>query len=185
MAKLTLKQRIARAFDSAVRFDGYCYRNVPLTYANPSGFIFTKTTRDSGGRYNYKGEFDALYLSRDPHTCIEESVRATVTAGFDLATRFPRGIAAFKVHLKKVLDLTDPKVRRSLGVSKTVLIRIDEWKKYQYRNKRALTQKIGKYALEIGFEGLLVPSAVCDGVNLVVLPDNVHPPSEFSLLNVS
>jgi RES domain-containing protein len=182
MAKLILKQRIARAFVSAGRYDGYCYRNVPSTYAKPSGFLSTKRTRESGGRYNYKGELNALYLSLDPHTCLEESVRAMRISGFDLAARFPRDISAFEVHLEKVLNLADPKVRRGLGVSRTALTREDEWKEYQYRGRLALTQKIGRYASEIGFEGLLVPSAVCGGVNLVVLTDNVNSPSEFKLL---
>lgn len=179
MAKLPLKGRIARELKYASKWEGYCYRNVPLQFATPEGFISTQRTRERGGRYNFKGMFDALYLSCDPTTCLEESTRCSQTFGIDLAKRFPRAIKAFQVDLSKVLDLTNYPVRRRTGISRTTLI-MTNWEEIQEKyNKQAITQKIGRLARDLGFEGLLVPSAVCKGKNLVVFTSNVFPPSSY------
>lgn len=184
MPKLTLRQRIHRALITASGFKGYGYRNVPLSYSTKRDFLSTERTRERGGRYNFKNLFDALYLSYDPLTCLEESTHASTAAGFDLAGRFPRVVASVEINLSRVLDLTNSSVRKRIGISKSILTKTD-WETIQEKYKRqAVTQKIGRLARDAGFEALITPSAVCKGRNIVIFTDNVNPPSSYTLLNV-
>lgn len=185
MPKLTLRQRIHRALITASGFKGYGYRNVPLLYSTKRDILSTERTKERGGRYNFKAQFDALYLSCDPLTCLEESTHAGTASGFDLAGRFPRVVASVEINLSKVLDLTNYKVRRSIGISKSILIKTN-WELIQEKYKRqAITQKIGRLARDAGFGGLIAPSAVCHGRNIVIFPENVKPPSGYTLLNIT
>ncbi|HSE83649.1 MAG TPA: RES domain-containing protein, partial [Thermodesulfobacteriota bacterium] len=95
-----------------------------------------------------------------------------------------RTVIGVKVRLSKVLDLTSTKVRRKIGISKSVLTETD-WEWIQNIDKKeALTQSIGRFIEEAGFEAILVPSAVCKGRNLDVFPDNLLPSSEISIVNL-
>ena len=63
-----------------------------------------------------------------------------------------------KVSLKNVLDLTDPKVRDQLGVDLTDIVGDD----YD------VTHKLGDWAIENGYDGILAPSARnATGTNLI------------------
>lgn len=184
MPKLTLRQKIQRALITASGFKGYGYRNVPLSYSTKRDFLSTERTRERGGRYNFKKQFDALYLSCDPVTCLEESTHASTSSGFDLAGRFPRVVGSVEINLSRVLDLTNPSVRKGIGISKSILTKTD-WETIQEKYKRqAITQKIGRLARDAGFEALIAPSAVCKGSNIVIFPDNVKPPDGYTLLNI-
>jgi RES domain-containing protein len=67
------------------------------------------------------------------------------------------------VQLKRVLDLTDKETRRQLGVS------LDDITGESYRK----TQQIGAWAKEVGYDGILAPSARDkDGSNIVILSDD-------------
>jgi hypothetical protein len=108
------------------------------------------------------------------HTSTEEATRATQAAEFDVAKRLPCTIVGIKVKLSRVLDLTNSKVCRAIGIEKSVLIETD-WGK---------TQIIGRFAKEAGFEAILVPSAVWKGKNLDIFPDGLLPSSQASVVNL-
>jgi RHS repeat-associated protein len=61
-----------------------------------------------------------------------------------------RVITSKQVQLNNVLDLTDPKVRRQLGVTKRDLVKSKDYSK---------TQAIGDWAVANGYDGILAPSA--------------------------
>jgi len=183
MPPLTLDQRIHKALELAVEFDGFCFRNVSQRFANRWDILSPEGSRITGGRYNFKGSFGVLYLACDLHTCLEETTQANKALGFDIARRLPRTIVGIKVKLSKVLDLTDKKTRRTIGVSKSVLTETD-WRHIQnVRNQEAITQQIGRFAKESGFEAILVPSAQTKGKNLNVFPDNLLPSSRIEVVN--
>ena len=71
------------------------------------------------------------------------------------------------VKLVKVLDLTNSEVRDALDVREADLIA--EWEGIQAAGGESLTQYIGRFARDAGFEALIVPSARHLGHNLVIL----------------
>ncbi len=184
MPILTLEQRVHKAISRAVRFEGVCFRNVKPKYANPRDILSPEGSLNNDGRYNFKGAFGVLYLSCDAHTCLEETTHAFYASGLDVAKLLPRTIVGIAVRLSTVLDLTDYNVRRAIGINKTILTGTD-WASTNLTNGEAITQSIGRFAKEAGFESLLVPSAVCEGKNLDIFLDNLRPSSAISAVNES
>lgn len=156
----------------AIEYDGEVYRSVRLKDANPRNVLSTEGTKKWGGRYNYKDSFDVLYVSCDPHTCLEESTYASMNIGISLAGQLPRTVVPIQVHLSKVMDLTNAETRRRIGIKESILKETD-WRAMQEKDKKAITQKIGEWARDAGFDALLVPSAVYKGNNLAIFMDNV------------
>jgi RES domain-containing protein len=188
MPKLTLEQKVSRAITHPVPFIGVgrpygvCFRNVKQKFANQHDILSAEGSLLAGGRYNFVGMFGVLYLACDPHTCIEEVARVTRVGGFRASENFPRTFIGIKVRLSKVLDLTDSRMRRSLGVNKTLLVATD-WELIQAGGHEAPTQALGRFARAAGFEAILTPSAAWPGNNLNIFPDNILPSSVLSLVN--
>jgi len=106
-------------------------------------------------RYTEQGE-GGVYAGTTQNTALEE-----VTAYGEGIGRVP---VKKDVKLNNVLDLTDPKVRKQMGVSLEDITRTEGPLKYQN------TQKIGKWAKENGYDGILAPSARHNGgANIVIL----------------
>lgn len=183
MPKLSLEQRIHKALDRAIEFEGTCFRVVSQQFANRRGVISSEGSKKYGGRFNFKGTFEVLYLSCDVHTSTEEATRATQAAEFDVAKRLPCTTVGIKVKLSRVLDLTNSKIRDAIDIRKSVLTETD-WKQIQELNAEAITQSIGRFAKEAGFEAILVPSAIWKGKNLDIFPDNLLPLSQVSVVNL-
>jgi RES domain-containing protein len=94
-----------------------------------------------GGRVNPPGSFPVLYAVADEAGC------RPPLAG--LAADEPETvIAVFSVSLTRILDLSDPEVRRELGVTLRDLLDGDEAR---------LSQAIGVAAYNEGFEGVIYP----------------------------
>jgi len=148
-------------------FSGEAYRHVY------EGKIGTDSSRSkiAGGRWNPSGEFEALYLALSEEGAVGEFIRyvgyyKSLTP--DDATT--REIVRVKVHVKKILDLTDPKIRALLGVTQEDLRSVrDEWDD--------ITWPIARAVFAAGFEGILVPSAANSWINLVLFPENLLPGS--------
>jgi RES domain-containing protein len=179
-----LGRKIHNVSNLAVGFDGTCFRNVPQQYATQQEIISSQGSLENGGRFNFRQKFGILYLSCDPHTCLEETIHAAIDAGFSgVARRFPRTIVGVKVRLSKVLDLTEHRIRRKIGITKAILTETD-WEQIQEVDRQeAITQAIGRFAKEAGFEAILVPSSVWSGKNLNIFPDNLLASSEVSVVN--
>ena len=169
-----LQDRLNDVLPLAVGFAGICYRNVPPFYATPQDVISPVGSVQTGGRYNFKGTFPVLYLSCDPHTCVEETLHSAQNTDIEIAARLPRTIVAIEVRLNRVLDLTDATLRRRLNVTWRELVAPD-WEILQnLHGQEAFTQRLGRLAREVGFQALLVPSAAQrGGKNLIVFVDNV------------
>ena len=179
-----LKKAIEQEFLKATNgFEDICFRSARHEYvAKYSDLKEILETKYSivGGRYNPPG-IAILYLSCDEYTCLAERTYARKQATIPESKFFPLTIFAIKVRLTKILDLTDGDVCLALGVLESDLTDEDNntnWFAIQDSGKEALTQSIGRLAKEVGFEGLLVPSARFDGKNLnLFYPDNIPPSS--------
>ncbi|MEO7719635.1 MAG: RES family NAD+ phosphorylase [Capsulimonas sp.] len=179
----SLQQRVADTLPQAILFQDACFRNVSQHFANTRDIRSAKGSFITGGRYNHKGLFEALYLSCDIHTCLEETTKSTQRDGFEVARSLPRTIVAFSVKLQTVLDLTNSTVLHDINLSRSKLIKTDWEYLQEVEGKEALTQQIARFARECGFEAVLVPSAVTKGHNLVIFPDKLQAHSYFKVLN--
>jgi RES domain-containing protein len=164
-----------RAAASAARRDasgwsGTVYRSVTPRYAGSADLLSGFGARKHGGRWNPPGAFSAVYGSSSPETAVAEAIETFRHYRIPVADAMPRVIVAMEARLGAVLDLTDPKTRSLLRVSRRAL-REDAWRESQERGVESLTQAIGRSAYEAGFDGLRAPSApVAAGWNLVVFP---------------
>ncbi len=89
MPGLSLEQRIRQLLSLAIEFEGICFRNVSQRFASEQEVLSTKGSKVTGGRFNFKGSFEVLYLSCDVHTCIEETTHAARSSGFEVAKMLP------------------------------------------------------------------------------------------------
>lgn len=181
MLQSDIEQKIQNLISKAISFDGICFRVASQRYATQKELLSTKGSL-SGGRFNFKGTFGVLYLSCDPHTCLEEATRAAEAYLIDVANGMPRTTAAIEVKLSKVLDLTDSKIRRAVGINQSILTK-PGWRAIQDTGEEAVTQLIGRAARRAGFEAILVMSSVWKGKNLDIFSDNLLPSSLLSIIN--
>jgi RES domain-containing protein len=89
-----------------------------------------------------------------------------------------------RVDLGTVLDLTHGKTRSAVRVSERRMLN-EPWREEQKAGREGLTQALGRLAHELGWEGLLVPSAATrGGTNLIVFPANLSRRSSLEIINV-
>ena len=117
-------------------------------------------------RYNPKGEFGVLYLSISPECAYQEKLKQIHGRKQDLT---PQVVGTFRVKLTKCLDLTNPSFQQAINVTPAQFIDPSDF---------SLTQSIARQARTLGFEAIIVPSAVgVDCSSLVVFKDKLFPPS--------
>jgi RES domain-containing protein len=177
-----LFRRIATLVPRAVSLRQVVFRCSEPTYASKEDLLTGEGSRKHGGRWNPPSSFATVYVAFSDATALAEARANHLYYGLDPADALPRTIVAVDVELSRVLDLTDGKVRRTLGVSATRM-RGDDWRKLNRRGAESLTQAIGRVAYENGLEGLLVPA--CDGGrNVVWFPGNQLGTSKATIRNV-
>jgi RES domain-containing protein len=124
--------------------------------------LSTLWSSKTGGRYNLKGAFEALYLADSPSTALFEvdAMRAN-SAGTIHGTRFPpRVLVSVDVTLDRCVRLTDEAVRTSLAVIEDDLYL--PWRVEQVSGP-TLTQQLGAAARIATLEAVMVPSAKARG----------------------
>jgi RES domain-containing protein len=122
-----------------------------LSFASPAA---------GDGRYHRDGDPGAWYASSKEGAAWAELLRHSRSGG-PSSTEVRRKIGRVRVEELEVLDLTDPDMRRQLGVSVRDLTGED----------RSLCQEIASAARSAGFDGILAPSAAVRGERtLVVFP---------------
>lgn len=111
----------------------------------------------AGSRWNERGQ-PALYLSLDQSTAIAEYQQ-------DLPR--PGTLTAYDAVATSILNLTDAKTLRDLGVG-TEVLRV-AWKRVRdVEGGRPASWDLAAAALAAGHQGVLVPSVQARGVNLVL-----------------
>lgn len=113
-----------------------------------------------GGRWSPDNSFEALYTSLDKNVSLAELYfhlsRAPVFSSRVVV------ISQLQVDSVEVLNLND-KTLNSLGIEDTRANNVDY----------ALTQAIGAAANFLEYQGILVPSARREGVNLMLFPERL------------
>ncbi|MFN2385632.1 MAG: RES family NAD+ phosphorylase [Thermoanaerobaculia bacterium] len=170
-----LRNAAGAARQSAAGWSGAVYRSATPRYAGSADLLSGFGARKHGGRWNPPGAFSAVYGSSSPETAVAEALATFRHYGIPISDAMPRVVVALEAKLDAVLDLTDPRTRSLLRVSRRAL-RQEPWRERQAAGGEALTQAIGRAAHEAGFDGLRAPSApVPSGWNLVVFPQRAKP----------
>ncbi|WP_186775151.1 RES family NAD+ phosphorylase [Allorhodopirellula solitaria] len=135
---------------TGVAFEGNIYR-APYPGASPT--TIDNFNIAASHRYSATGE-GALYFSTNSRTVIQE-LGGSFVGG--------RTMDTFNVRLDNFLDLSNPAVRSRLGVSLDDLVRTSGDDIYE------VTQQLGRFAREQGYNGIIAPSARADGgLNLIL-----------------
>jgi RES domain-containing protein len=120
-----------------------------------------------GGRWNQPG-IAAVYGSTTDRTALEEGKANDRYYGVE--TKSPRLLVAVEAQLTRVLDFTDPGIRRTLGVTLEELA-AEDWRKLLWLGRESVAQALGRAAAVCGASGLLARSAAVHlGVNVVAFP---------------
>lgn len=118
-------------------------------------------TMINGWRYNPKNEFGVLYLSLSAECCLKEKIKQ---AG-DRKSLKPQALGVFEVDLQHCLDLTDEKVLAALEI---------DVRKLTIPTDFTEPQTISREARRVGFDGLIVQSAIgAECINLVIFKDKI------------
>ncbi len=152
-------------------WSGLLYRFHSVSYPRPEDILSGAGANWRGGRWNPPG-ISAIYGSTSDETALDECKAHDRYYG--LQTLSPRLLVVVEVRLDRVLNLTNPRVRRKLRLA--VRDWADEdWRQMQENGRESLSQAIGRAVSEAGGSALLAPSsAVHGGVNVVVFPDNLQ-----------
>lgn len=174
-----LARRVQRCLSLATSWRGTLFRSASPRYANKDDIITGAGSKAAGARWNPPGRFRTVYTSLHVETAVTEALAHFRHYGLPAARAMPRVIVALDAQLQRVLDLTDGRVRRMLGVSASRLLG-EPWREMQKKGREALTQAIGRVAYGTNLEGILVPSAAHrGGTNLIVFPANLDPPASW------
>jgi filamentous hemagglutinin len=177
-----VRNALGRCAPRAVRWSGVVYRSATPRHANKDDILTGMGSRSAGARWNPPRGFPTVYASLDPHTALDEVLAHFRHYGFPIESAMPR--VTVSVRLGRVLDLTDGPTRSALCVSARRMLE-EPWREEQAAGREALTQAIGRLARELGWEGLLVPSAARrGGVNLILFPDKLDRGSTLEIVNV-
>ena len=176
-----LFDRILDCLPLALKLTAVGLRSAGVKYANESDLTSGDGAGYYGGRWNPPG-IKAVYMSLDPITATKESYQEFTKFGFETNSIRPRVIVGVKLKLRRLLDLTDARVRRRLGFRLDELME-EDWHSIQCAGDESWTQAIGRGCRSAGFEGLIVHSARNRrGKNVVAFPDKLDKGSVIELL---
>jgi RES domain-containing protein len=116
---------------------------------------------------NPPGEFGAIYLALEPETAERELRRRASSVGVPVEDLLPRILLAVEVRLSRVLDLTEPDIRKEWGLNEQDLA----------SPAYEACQEVARVARKSGYEAIRFPSATGSGTNLAVFLDRLHPGS--------
>lgn len=158
-------------------YTGDAYRATSVEYSSRDDLLTGLGAKVNGGRWNAPGTFAAVYASTRAEVAVSEDLAQQRYFRFRDSDALPCTLIGLEVRLQSVLDLSDGRVRKALGVTRSQLLD-DTWR--TTKKHESLTQAIGRLAFEAEFEALIVPSSAALGAtNLVVFPGNVVPPLGF------
>jgi RES domain-containing protein len=178
-----LRKALERSAALAVSWSGVGYRSMSPRYATRDDLLTGIGSMRTGACWNPPNSFPTVYLSLDPHTALDEVLAHFHYYRIPLESAMPRVLAAIRVRLIKVLDLTDGQTRSLLRVSERRMLN-EPWRQEQLTGREALTQALGRLGHDLGWEGFLAPSAARRaGVNLVIFPTNLSASSSLEIVN--
>jgi RES domain-containing protein len=176
------RTRLTRLLPLAAAFAETVYRSSTPQYVNESDLLTGEGSRRNGGRWNPVG-VAAVYASLTPETAMAETLAHNRYYGIAVADAMPRTFVAMAINLQAVLDFRLGIVRQRIQASLDRVLTVD-WRKEVRAGREPITQAIGRAASEVGWEALIMPSAVHpNGHNLLVFPANLLSGSEVRVLH--
>lgn len=158
-----------RLIDEAAPWQGTLFRSAEPTYAAREDRLDGVGGALHGGRWNPLG-LACVYGSMTPEGAMAETLANQRHYGLPAEAVMPRTFFAFEGVVGRALDLTDGDIRKRLGVTLRDLLACD-WRGDRDAGREALTQAVGRAAVEAGMAALVVPSAVLsDGINVALFP---------------
>lgn len=149
------------------------FRAAMPRHAGPQDLISGMGAARHGGRWCPPALGRVLHLADEPEHAIGEFLANHRRFGIPVPADLHLVLRAVQVRLDRVLDLTNPEVRRAFGVSRRRLLDV-LWARENAAGREAISQAIGRVAGESGFVGLLVDSAaVPAATNLVIFMDRL------------
>jgi RES domain-containing protein len=177
-----LKRRLQILLSSAVPFVGTVYRATSPKYATEADLLTGEGSRRYAGRWSPTG-LAVVYAAMTPEAAMAESLAHNRYYGIPVEDAMPRTFAGIQVRLNVVLDLRAGEIRQRLQFSERHMLGLD-WRKELEAGRQPVSQTIGQAAYEVGFEGLIVPSAARPkGHNLLVFPNKLRQSSKIAILN--
>lgn len=145
---------------TSISVKGDYFRSVVLKHENE--ILSAGGSFQYGGRYNPQGEFGALYAGENKEVCKAEiKIKGENTA--------PHVMVKLRISLTKVLDLTDTKNLKILGIKKEDLM--VEKKKGGWN----LTWHIARLAYRSDYEAIRTPAITSLGNCLIIFDKYVDP----------
>ncbi len=168
--------RVLKTLESvpAIAWKGECYRAAEERWATTVELFSGKGAQRIGGRWNAPGTA-TVYASLDPEVALKEWLAQAKRAGIPVRSRLPVAVSWGEVDLQRLVDLTSSLTLRRLAPRKALLA--VEWGLENDAGRESLPQAVGRAALKLGCEALLVPSAVTRAANLVLFPQALRPGS--------
>ena len=88
-------------------------------------------------------------------------------------------VVGIRVSLQAVLDLTNPaNVPKQLNLEELLS---EDWRKMNGEHRESRSQAFGRVVADLG-EGILAPSRIRTGENLVIYPRSLRPESRIEVL---
>lgn len=163
----------------ARKVSGIYFRAITADRALKQTVLSIQGSLKTGGRFNTKNEFGALYVSERWETAVKESINTGKRVGFNEFV--PKTLVAIKVDSLKVLDLDDVAVLEHLGIRYEDLKA--DWLDENRKGRIALTQSVGELAREAGFDAVAMKSQLDPKtINLAIFIDKV-PESQIAVLH--
>ncbi len=162
---------------------GTIFRSAPPKWATGREMLTGVGSMKSGARFNTPGSFPAIYGSTTPELAMIESLAYQRRANLPLERAMPLVFKAISVDVERCLDLTDAAILADIGLTLDQ-IRTEPWWLARARGEESLAQATGRAAHACDIQSLLVASAhaLDQGLNVIVLPDHLKPPSGVTVL---
>jgi RES domain-containing protein len=159
-------------------WSGVIFRSVSPQYARPGDILSGYGSYQAGGRWNPPGIY-AIYGSLEPGLAADESFNLLLQHfGWQNRDIPPRMLVGIRASSRTVLDLTNPApIRPSLDLEDLLL---EDWRKTNGERKESRSQAFGRVVTDLA-EGILTPSRIRNGTNLVIYPKSLKPESKIEV----
>ena len=140
---------------------GVFYRSVSYQYMDPETVLDGKGAMLYGGRFASVGTVAVYLAESDAVACHEVTARKARLGGAAQISldKYPRIVFTVEFTLQKVVDLTMKPPARGMAPIRDKCLAIDDI---------TGSQQLGDLLVKNGVDGLLFPSAIGSGLNLIV-----------------
>ena len=179
-----IAHRLEKLLPEAKPVNCQTFRMVNPRFSKDEDIISGLGSHRASGRWHLLRLFRCMYLSKQPETALREVLAAIRRKGLPPAKALPQTIVCVDIDITKALDLTDGTIRQRarIGLHR---IKTTTWWQDNYDGREAFTQAIGRAAAELGYEGIIAPSAGDQphGVNFIIFPGRLQSKSKLTVIS--